>query len=110
MSITLRSNSSPPSLPIDAAEFDGSHIADVSLNGQLRDHDPNRLLENEARKKVERYLDGYRYANRHGTTYAFLPCAMTTSGRNHVEFLLLFYILSHRLTQRYFVSLGEDEP
>ena len=32
-------------------EFGGNHLADVSLNGQLRDHDPSRLLENEARKK-----------------------------------------------------------
>ena len=43
-------------------EFGGSQLADVSLNGQLRDHDPIRLLENEARKKVDRYRDGY--ANR----------------------------------------------
>ena len=64
-------------------EFGGSHLADVSLNGQLRDHDPNRLLENEARKKVERYRD--ERANRHGTTVALLPCARTTSGRIHGE-------------------------
>ena len=89
-------------------EFGGSHLADVSLNGQLRDHDPNRLLENEARKKVERYRDGY--ANRNGTTYAFLPCAMTSSGRIHGEFLRLLYILAHRRTKKYFASLGDDEP
>ena len=35
-------------------EFSGEHLADVSLNGQLRDHDPKRLLKNKARKKVER--------------------------------------------------------
>ena len=67
-------------------EFGGRHLADVtsvSLNGQLRDQDPNRLLENEARKKVERYRD--ERANRHGTTVALLPCAMTTSGRIHGE-------------------------
>jgi hypothetical protein len=80
-------------------EIGGSHLADVrlslknaeglnlSLNGQLRDHEPNLLLENEARKKVEHYRDGY--ANRHGTTFAFLPCAMTTSGRIDGEFLRL---------------------
>ena len=50
-------------------EFGGNHLADVSLNSQLRDHDPNLLLENEARKKVDRYRDGY--ANRNGTTYTF---------------------------------------
>ena len=81
-------------------EFGGSNLACVSLNGQLRDHDPNWLLENEARKKVERYRDGY--ANRHGTTFAFLPCAMNSSGRIHGEFLRLLYILAHRRTTRYF--------
>jgi hypothetical protein len=38
-------------------EFGGNHLEDVSLNGQLRDYDHNRLLQNEARKKVERYRD-----------------------------------------------------
>ena len=33
-------------------KFGGSHLADASLNGQLRDHDPNWLLKNEARKKA----------------------------------------------------------
>jgi hypothetical protein len=89
-------------------EFGGSHLADVSLNGQLRDHDPTRLLENEARKKVERFRDGY--ANRYGTTFAFLPCAMTSSGRIHGEFQSLLYILAHRRTTKYFTSLGDDEP
>ena len=77
-----------------------------SLNGQLRDHDPNLLLENEARKKVEIYRDWY--ANRNGTTYAFLPCAMTSSGRIHGEFLRLLYILAHRRTTKYFASLGDE--
>jgi hypothetical protein len=80
----------------------------MSLNGQLRDHGPNWLLEDEARKKVEHYRDWY--ANRHDTTYVFLPCAMTTSGRIHGEFLRLLYILDHHRTQRYFASLGDDEP
>ena len=68
-------------------EFGRSHLADVSLNGQLREHDPNRLLENE----VDRYKDGY--SNRNGITDAFLPCAMTSSSRIHGEFLRLLYIL-----------------
>ena len=80
----------------------------LCLNGQLRDHDPNRLLENEAHKKLERYRDGYD--SRHGTTFDFLPCAKTTSGRINGEFLRLLYILAHRRTQRYFPSLGDDEP
>ena len=76
----------------------------MSLNCQLRDHDPNRLLNKEARKQVEWYLNGY--ANRHGTTFNFLPCAMTALGRIHGEFLRLLYILEHCRTQRYFASLG----
>ena len=36
------------------------------------------------------------YANLQGTTYAFLPCVMSTSGRIHGEFLRLLYILAHR--------------
>ena len=65
-------------------------------------------MENEARKKMERYLDAY--SGRHGTIYAFLPCAMTTSGRVHGEFLHLLYILARRRIQRYFASLRDDEP
>ena len=68
----------------------------MSANGQLQDHDPNWLLEIEARKKKERYRDGY--TSRHCTTYAFLPCAMSTSGRIGGEFLRLLYILAHRRT------------
>ena len=88
-------------------EFGGSHLADVSLNGQLRYHDPNWLLENEASKKVERYRDWY--VNRNGTTYDFLPCAMTSSGRIHGEFLRLLYILAHRRTKKYFASFSFKE-
>ena len=37
-------------------EFGGSHLADVSLNDQLRDQDPNWLLKNASRiTEVERY-------------------------------------------------------
>ena len=64
-------------------EFCGNHLADVRRNGQLRDHDDNRLLENVARTKVSMYRDAY--ANRPGTTYAFPQCAMSTmstSGQN----------------------------
>ena len=35
---------------------------------------------------------------------------MTSSGRIHGEFLRLLHILAHRRTQRYFASLGDDEP
>ena len=73
---------------VDAAfihEFCGNHLADVSRNGQLRDPDVDRLLEKAARTKVARYRDAY--ANRPGTTFAFLPCAMSASGRIHGELL-----------------------
>ena len=42
-----------PDLIVDTVmvhEFGGSHLADLGLNGQLRDHDPNRLLEREENK------------------------------------------------------------
>ena len=61
-------------------------------NGQLCDPDVNKLLETTARTKVARYREAY--AHRQGTTYAFLPCVMSTSGRIHWEFLLLLYILA----------------
>ena len=57
-----------------------------------------RLLENEATNKVERYRDGY--ANRDGTSYTFLLCAITTSGKFHWEFQHLLCILAHCRTTR----------
>ena len=64
-------------------------------NGQLCDPDVNKLLETEARIKVARYCDGY--ANLPGTTYAFLPCVMFTSGRIHGGFLPLLFILARQV-------------
>ena len=58
--------------------------------------------------KVARYREAY--ANLPGTTYAFLPCVMSTLGRIHGEFLRLLYILAHRRTLKYFDNLGEAEP
>ena len=57
-------------------------------------------------------MDHYRdwYAKRKGTTYDFLPCDMTSSGRIHGEFLSLLYILAHCRTTKYFESLGDDDP
>ena len=52
--------------------------------------DVNKLLETTARTKVARYREAY--ANRLDTTYAFLPCVMS-SGRIRVEF---HYICDHR--------------
>ena len=97
-------------LVIDIActhEFGGNHRRDIGRNGQLRDHDVNKLLETTARTKVARYREAY--ANRQGTTYAFLPCVMSTSGRIHGEFLRLLYILAHRRTLKYFADMGDDE-
>ena len=54
------------------------------------------------------YHDGY--ANRRSTTYAFLPCAMSTSSRIHKDFLCLLYILAHLRTQWHISNLGDDEP
>ena len=77
-------------LVIDIActhEFCGNHLRDVSRNGQLRDPGVNKLLETTACTKVALYREAY--ASQQGTTYAFLPCVMSTSGRIHGEFLRL---------------------
>ena len=71
----------------------GNHLADVSRDGQLRDPDVKSSSRTRARTKVARYRNAY--ANRSGTTYAFLPCVMSTSGRIHGEFLRLLYIFAH---------------
>ena len=94
-------------LVIDIActhEFCGNFRRDVTRNGQLRDSDVNKLLETTARTKVERYREAY--ANLPGTTYAFLPCVMSTSGRIHGEFLRLLYILPHRRTLMHRIDCG----
>ena len=96
-------------LIIDVAlihEFGGNHMADVSLNGALRNAQPDKLLEAAARTKVHRYREAY--ATRPGVTYAFLPCVISTSGRIHGEFLRFLYLLAHRRTTRWFESLGYE--
>jgi hypothetical protein len=80
----------------------------VSRNGELRDADPDRLLEASARRKVGRYREAY--ATRLGVTYAFLPCILATSGRLHGEFLRLLYIIAHGRTTRWFARMGNDHP
>ena len=50
-------------LIIDVAlihEFEGNHMADVSLNGALRHAQPDKLLESTARTKVRRYREATR--------------------------------------------------
>jgi hypothetical protein len=52
-------------LVIDIAcihEFGSNHRRDIGSNGQLCDHDVNKLLETTARTKVARYREAY--ANR----------------------------------------------
>ena len=80
----------------------------MGRNGQLHEPDVNKLLETTARAKVAQYREAY--ANRPGTTYVFLPCVMSTTGRIHGEFLRFLYILAHRRPQRYFDNLGDAEP
>ena len=49
-------------LIIDVAvhhSFGGNHMADVSRNGELRDADPDQLLEASARRKVRRYREAW---------------------------------------------------
>ena len=45
-----------------------------------------------------------------GTTFAFLPCVMSTSGRIYGEFLRLLYVLAHRRSVKYLAGMGDDEP
>ena len=73
-----------------------------SCNGQLRDPDVNRLLENAAHTKVATDCDAYNRP-------AFLPCAILNSDRIQGEFLHLLYILADRRTRLYFANLGDDE-
>jgi hypothetical protein len=98
-------------LVIDIActhELCGNIRTDVTRNGQLCDSDVNKLLETTARTKAALYREAY--ANLLGTTYAFLPCVMSTSGQIHGEFLRLLYILAHRRTEKYFAEMGDHEP
>ena len=82
-------------------------MVDVSRNGQLRDTDPYRTLENMARRKVRKYRQAY--ASRQ-VPFAFIPCIVSTSGRIHAEFLRFLYILAHRRTITWFHRLGVDAP
>jgi hypothetical protein len=84
-------------------EFGGSHLADVSLNGQLRDHDPNRPLENEAGKKVERYRDGY--ANRTSTTSCdFTTCRCDNLAQRSIRLVGFGYSRQLTLTKTRFTE------
>ena len=65
-------------------EFGGSHLADVSLNGQLRDQDPAQLLEIEARKKG-RALP--RRVSQQVWHYRCLPVWQDAWGRRHLTHL-----------------------
>lgn len=76
----------------------------MNLNSQLRDHDTKRIF-----KRTARLHRGGR-ANRTGTAYVFLPCALSTSGRIQGELLRLRYILAHRRTFRHLANLGDDAP
>jgi len=91
-------------LIIDVActhEFCGNHLTDVAAARPRCQQAPR---DHSARQggSVSR-----GYANRQGTTYAFLPCVTSTSGRIHGEFLCLLYILAHRRSLRYFDNLGD---
>ena len=85
-------------------EFGGSHL-DVSLNGQLRDMTPTGSCRIRHTKRWSATRDGY---DQHGTTLAILPCAMTSSGKIHGEFLRFLYILAHRRSERYCASLARS--
>ena len=56
-------------------EFGGNNLADVSLNGQLRDSDPDRLLERTVNTKIARSRQAY--AKWH---CVFLPASLGFTG------------------------------
>ena len=70
-----------------------SSTADVNQHGGLRHHDPNRVLNNTAVKKIVGI--GYRQDYLLNHDKAFLSLIMSTSGRLHGEFVRLLYLLAH---------------
>jgi hypothetical protein len=86
-------------------DFHGS-TADVNQHGDLRHHDPNRVLNDAAVKKI--VGNGYRQDYLLNHDKAFLPLIMSTSGRLHGEFVRLLYLLAHRRALTFFMSLGHE--
>ena len=66
-------STAPASHPACAAKHPRDEVC--SSNGQLRNHDVNKLLETTARTKVARYREAY--ANRQGMSAIFptAPCS-----------------------------------
>ena len=83
------------------------HITAARRNGQLRYDDPDLLLNNAARAKVQKHREGYSASD---LNKAFLPALVSTSGRIHGEFLRLLYIPAHRQTVTFFETLGRSRP
>ena len=73
-------------------DFHGS-TADVAQHGGLKNHDPNRVLNDAAVKKI--VGNGYCQYYLQNQNKSFLPLIMSTSGRLHGEFVRLLYLLAH---------------
>ena len=84
-------------------DFSGN-LRDAYRNGQLRYDDPNLLLNNVTRAKVQKYRDDYSASD---VNKVFLSALLSTSGRIHGEFLRLLYILAHRQTVKFFDTIRE---
>ena len=64
------------------------------------------ILETTTRTKVHPYRAAY--ATRSSNSYAFLPCAMSTLGWIHPEFLELLYIAGGIIEGTFRHSLGPE--
>ena len=90
-----------------AHEFSGDCFREVQGNGQLCYDDPDILLDNAARAKVQKYREAYSPLDRH---MANLPAILSTSGRVNRQILRLLYILSHRIQVKSMCPSGACTP
>jgi hypothetical protein len=79
--------------------------ADPTLNGHLKY--PNNLdqsLNDAAADKIRKYRADYN--NRPPSVVSFIPPIPSTSGRLHSKFVRLFFLQTHRETDRFFSDSG----
>ena len=95
-------------LIIDVAVVHDFHgkVADSARHGQLRHHNPDKVLIDMAVAKAQGNEYRPDYLRNHNK--AFLPLVMSTSGRLHSEFVRLLYILAHQRALRFFRTLDYE--
>ncbi len=72
---------------------------------------PNDLdspLNETTPDKIRQYRSDYN--NRPSNDISFIPVIASTSGRLHSEFVVLFFLQSHRETDRFFATTGVHFP